>query len=271
VIERALDIAITAARDAGVLARKAFDEGFIARHKGNAFDVITDVDEAAEKLIVDRITTSFPDHGVHAEEGGRHNAEAAWQWLVDPLDGTNNFAIGLPLYGVNIGLLHQGRPVLSVMHDSHNNRTIWATDDGVSSSFSSHALRPSWAATELRAANVSVIVGYNEIAVGRPLANAVTKLVKRRHGTWAPCIDWMLLVSGGMDAVVLYETERWDSIPGLHVAVEAGAAVRTFDNEPWDDWGAQSVSAVAASPLIAGELLDQLAEFWSVTLRQVGP
>ncbi|MGW2217114.1 inositol monophosphatase family protein, partial [Nonomuraea sp. NPDC001684] len=111
-------MAVEAAQAAGALLAAGTRGAVGIRAKGEAGDVVTDLDLASEKLLVERILTAFPSHTIVAEESGLIGAAGGeWTWLVDPLDGTNNVAIGLPTYVVGVALCRAGRPVLGVVHD----------------------------------------------------------------------------------------------------------------------------------------------------------
>ncbi|MFC7107519.1 inositol monophosphatase family protein [Nonomuraea rubra] len=86
--------------------------------------MVTDLDLASEKLLLERILTAYPSHTVIAEESGLVGAAGGeWTWLVDPLDGTNNVAIGLPAYVVGVALCRDGLPLLGVVHDPVSRQT----------------------------------------------------------------------------------------------------------------------------------------------------
>ncbi len=93
--------------------RRGLSEDTI-RTKTGHFDIVTEADVASERLIFDAIHAAFPDHGFHGEESASHHLpEESWFWVVDPLDGTTNYAHGLPIFGVNMALIHDGVPVLA--------------------------------------------------------------------------------------------------------------------------------------------------------------
>ena len=76
---------------------------------------VTSVDLAVEQVLRERIDAAYPQHGVLGEEFGTRNLDAEWVWVVDPIDGTRQFAAGLPNYGILIALCHRGRPVIGVI------------------------------------------------------------------------------------------------------------------------------------------------------------
>ncbi|MGH3812759.1 MAG: inositol monophosphatase family protein [Pseudonocardiaceae bacterium] len=117
-LERARSVAVTAAEAAGALLREAATKDVGVRTKDASSDVVTDLDLAAERLIVGHIRDAFPNHHLIAEESGLLDADdSSWVWLVDPLDGTNNVVIGLSAYVVGIALCENQVPVLGVVHD----------------------------------------------------------------------------------------------------------------------------------------------------------
>lgn len=112
-----LETAIKAAQEAGKILISNFGN-VQAEFKNGSYDigsVITKADLESEKKIVEIIKTAFPDHGLHLEEGESENETAEYVWYIDPLDGTSNFTRNIPLFGISIGLLQNGEPVLGVL------------------------------------------------------------------------------------------------------------------------------------------------------------
>ena len=108
-----LTTALAAARAADAIVRAHYRKGFEVRIKADATPV-TEVDEAAEAAVKAVLIAAFPDHGFYGEEGGKHNAEAEYLWLVDPIDGTKAFVRGYPMFSTQIALMHRGELVLGV-------------------------------------------------------------------------------------------------------------------------------------------------------------
>src|SRR5687767_9956051 len=106
-----LEFAISMAREAGALLRDRLNTNFSISHKG-AIDLVTEMDVASETLIRERISTRYPRHQVLAEEGGLAESSSEYRWIVDPLDGTTNYAHGYPVFCVSIALEYQGEMVL---------------------------------------------------------------------------------------------------------------------------------------------------------------
>jgi myo-inositol-1(or 4)-monophosphatase len=131
-----LETAISIAHEAGAIVREAFPHTALAQvdFKG-AVNPVTKTDTAAEALIIDRLREALPDHRILAEESHGDNWRA-WEapgppiWLIDPLDGTVNFAHGFPVVGVSLGLLVEGKPVVGVIFDPLREETFAATTGG---------------------------------------------------------------------------------------------------------------------------------------------
>lgn len=98
------------ARDAGVIALKYYND-VVPRRKPDR-SLVTAADEEIERLLRARIKAAYPAHGILGEEQGRHNTDAEYLWALDPIDGTGVFVQGIPIWGISIGLLHHGHPVL---------------------------------------------------------------------------------------------------------------------------------------------------------------
>ncbi|GAA0924011.1 inositol monophosphatase family protein [Nonomuraea longicatena] len=265
-LERARTLAVEAARDAGTLLRTGVDTGFRTSAKGSTGDVVTDLDLASERLLVDRILTAYPGHAVIAEEAGLlGTAGAEWTWLVDPLDGTNNLAIGLPAYAVGLALCRSGRPVLGVVHDPVHART-WSAlrgrgaTDPVGARLSTPC-RPRPHGPLLAWTQGYAVTRDDRRALALKAAMDVT--ARRVLRLWAPLLAWVMLARGDIDGVVGYRTGTVDLPAGALIAQEAGVEIRALDGGPFDeliDGGAtENRSFVAAHPKSLPSLLDLVA------------
>lgn len=222
------DLAVRLAREAGDLA-VAEVAAIEATDKGTAGDVVTHVDHEAERRIIAGISAAYPDHAVLGEETGWHgDVEAEYRWLVDPLDGTNNYVLGLGCYGVCITACRGDRPVVAVTHDSPGNHSfaavagLGATRDGASITM----VAPGGLTRE----TVSWLQGYavpRDDAYRQRTLGVLEASCKRVLRTWSPSIDWGLLATGKLAAMVAYRNEAWDLVGGAMIACEAGAQMRT--------------------------------------------
>ncbi|WP_084956481.1 inositol monophosphatase family protein [Thermoactinospora rubra] len=262
-LERARRVAVEAAEAAGALLRAGTRGPLGVRAKGGSGDVVTDLDLAAEKLILERLTGAFPEHAVIAEESGLlgESASAEWTWLVDPLDGTNNVAIGLPAYVVGLALCRRGRPVLGVVHDPVTART-WSALRGRGAYCStgvrlSPPARP-WPHGPLLAWTQGHAVARDDPVV-RALKGTLEVAARRVLQLWAPLLSWVMLARGDIDGFIGYRAEAVDLPAGALIAQEAGLEVRALDGGPFEehiDGGPEDRSFVAGHPDVIGALLE---------------
>ncbi len=258
----ALRVAVEAAEAAGDLIRDRWRGDFWVRGKGASGDVVTDLDLAAERLIVGRIRDAFPDHQIIAEEAGVLGArDRSHTWLVDPLDGTNNVAIGLPAYVVGIAMCVGRRPAIGVVHEPVSGHT-WSAVRGCGARGPQDALlnppcRP--------APNGPVLAwtqGHDvarDDATVRSLKMVLETTARRLLQLWAPLLSWVMLARGAIDGIVGYRAEAVDLPAGALIAAEAGMSVCRLDGSSFDDrigTGCDDRSFVAGHPEVIGRLLD---------------
>ncbi|MEU4577715.1 inositol monophosphatase [Nonomuraea sp. ATR24] len=263
-LDRARTLAVEAAEAAGRLLVDGAAGAVGVRAKGGSGDVVTDLDLASEKLLLERILTAYPSHAVIAEESGLLGVSGSeWTWLVDPLDGTNNVAIGLPAYVVGLALCHGGRPVLGVVHDPVTSRTWSAVRDG-------GTLDSSGARMSLphRSAPHGPLLAWTQgyavtrhDAAARALRTRLELAARRVLQLWAPLLTWAMLARGDIDAIIGYRAELIDLPAGVLIAREAGAEIRALDGGPFDESieGTADRSFVAAHPKAMPGLLSLLA------------
>ncbi len=118
IIFRALSVAREAALHAGKLVLDLRESGRlgIEQKSSDASDIVTVADKQSEALIVSAIREAFPEHGIKGEEGASEHLESDWLWSIDAIDGTLNFSRGSPDFGISVGLLHQGIPVMGAIY-----------------------------------------------------------------------------------------------------------------------------------------------------------
>jgi myo-inositol-1(or 4)-monophosphatase len=204
----------------------------------SAKDVVTEVDHLSEDLILDAIRAAHPGDGIIAEESGEHvgggqapTAGIGRAWIVDPLDGTINYANGIPFFCVSIALVEAGRPVVGVIHDPIRRETFVATEDGP-------ALRDGEpiAASDKELLSDFVVSmalsGPNLITRARIVRKAIR--VPRSMGSAALALAY--IGNGRFDAFVQESgMSAWDVAAAGLVAERAGATVTAFDGSAWYD------------------------------------
>jgi myo-inositol-1(or 4)-monophosphatase len=221
------NLAVRLAREAGDFAVAQLDADNGIRGKGDNGDVVTFVDHEAERRIIEAIGAAYPHHAILGEESGLiGNEEAPVRWLVDPLDGTNNYVIGMPMFGVCITVLENDVPVAAAVHESVRSITTSAIR-GKGAWRNGHSIRLG-DAVPLARATISWTQGYGvtfDDPFRRHVIGTLEPRVKRLLGTWSPSVDWGLIAAGHVGAFVAYRNERWDLLGGAMIVEEAGGVI----------------------------------------------
>ena len=228
-------------------------------------DLVTAGDLAAERLISEAIHVRFPEHAVYAEESARGKLpDVEWLWVVDPVDGTTNFAHGLPLFAVNIGLAHQGVPVMGVTHAPALGSTFfaehgggaWLRQDGSDRRMSVTATG------DLGLALLGTGFPYDRAAVADNNLAETTALDMRaqgvrRLGSAALEIAWV--ASGALDAYWESRAQVWDWTAGAVLVREAGGTVTTYLGNAWQ-MGDRSILASNGQQTLHSRLREIIQE-----------
>lgn len=227
--EQIRSLAVRLAQEAGRYAVQQLEGNIGIEAKGDGVDVVTRVDREAERRIVAGIHDAFPDHAIVGEESGRHGRDAApVRWYVDPLDGTNNYVMGMPMFGVCITVCEGDEPVVAAVHDSVRDVTTSAVRGG--GAFRGDRRVSIGDPPEPGRTTMSWSQGY-AVTYDDPFrAHAMMVMersAKRVLRTWSPSIDWGLLAAGQTGAFVLYRNELWDLIGGAFIVQEAGGVIYT--------------------------------------------
>ncbi len=247
-----LDVAARAVRAGGDYLLGEFRTGPVAGEYG-ADDVKAVVDRKAERRVVDVIREAFPDHAIHGEESGRLGG-GRYEWVVDPLDGTNNFVCGLPLFATAVAVLFDGEPIVSSIYEPLPD-TLYAAvagegatvngeplvvgrrgavgddADTVDTDIGADATDTDTDATDrpLAHGTVSFVAGLSAVRdpelreIGGRILDGLEANCKRAARTWAPCIDWGLVAAGSLDGIVCFHPDVYEQHAGSLLAAEAGA------------------------------------------------
>jgi len=261
-VAAARPVAEAAAVAAGRYAKERFLSAFQISEKGDFGDVVTEVDVEAERMILCDIRRTFPSDAIRSEESGWSGVEDEWLWLVDPLDGTNNYAVGLPVFGVAITLLYRREPVLGVVYESATDRLYSATR-GQGATCNGLPLAPMRRDGDrpLRKMTVGWIQGHGvqKAPAAMRLKSALDERCKRTLRLWAPALLWTMLARGQLDGLVLYDSEGDDLYAGMLIAKEAGAQVLHFDGEPFEGMDEHPFLVAGTEPQL-GQLLALVRE-----------
>lgn len=251
---------LAAAREAAKEAGRILMEGFGRRpevyYKGR-INLVTDVDRRSEASIVAFLHRRFPDYTILSEEGQGYDGKGAARWIVDPLDGTTNYAHAFPFFSVSIALEQEGRPCCGLVYDPL--REEWFT-----------AVRGDGAYLNGESIHVSDTAALEEalLATGFPYDMkespdnnldhfrnfSMRAQAVRRPGVAS--IDLSYVAAGRLDGFWEFKLKAWDIAAGALLVTEAGGTVSDFRGSPLDIFRAE---IVASNPLIHQAMLDVLA------------
>ena len=253
-----LDAALSIAQAAGrVLAEGAFRR-HDAESKSATTDLVTRYDRAAEEVIVAAIRSRFPDHRILAEESGAHGSDdGAPRWIIDPLDGTTNFAHGLPLFSVSIACEWEGKVRVGVVSAPALGWTFSASL-GHGAQRNGQPLSVSQTQTIERALLVTGFPYDRKTAKENNFAQFVT-LKRRAQGIrrlGSAALDLSLVAAGSLDGYWEMKLKPWDIAAGLLIATEAGAVTSSWHGQPVDLFHGE---VLCANPSLHRELLSVLS------------
>jgi myo-inositol-1(or 4)-monophosphatase len=215
------------------------------RHKSPK-DVVTEVDHLSEELILEAIRATFPDDGILAEESGLASGSSGRVWVVDPLDGTINYANGIPIFCVSIGLVVDGVPSVGVVRDPVRGETFAATASGAATLDG----RPIAASTKELMSDFVVALTIDGARLSERLAAIRDAIrVTRRLGSAALALAYV--GAGRFDAFAqTHGLSAWDVAAAGLIAARAGATISDTSGGPWFDLdrGTRTFGVVAAPP-----------------------
>jgi myo-inositol-1(or 4)-monophosphatase len=232
VLETATDIA----HQAGAMVREAFPKTAISRvnFKGEV-NPVTETDTAVEELIIARLRSTFPDHRILAEEGGGDDWRAPGQpiWLIDPLDGTVNFAHGFPAVSVSLALLVKGQPAVGVAHDPLRGETFVAISGG-GATLDGQPIHVS-SVERLEDAFLATGFPYNRRTAPDNNTERLDHFLRRSLGVrraGSAVLDMAYVACGRFDGFWEIGLHPWDVAAAVLLVREAGGKATDFEGNP---------------------------------------
>jgi myo-inositol-1(or 4)-monophosphatase len=252
-----LNFAIQVARDAGNLLVQRLGAAQIS-NKGD-IDLVTEADIAAEELIIDRIRSHYPLHGILAEESGeavqQGTSRSEWKWIIDPLDGTTNYAHGYPCFCVSIAVEHAGTLEIGVVYDPMRDE-MFAAERGQGATLNERRIRVS-SVEQLNSAMMCTGFPY-DVRTRPDFARDFTNFTLqaqavRRDGSAA--LDLAYIACGRFDGFWEDGLNPWDIAGGAILISEAGGRITNYENEPLDIY---TKKVVASNGLVHEAMLNLL-------------
>ncbi|NOZ13464.1 MAG: inositol monophosphatase [Acidobacteria bacterium] len=219
-------------------------------------DIVTVADKSVEDAVVERIVTLFPDDGILAEEGGGHRGKNTWNWVIDPLDGTTNFAHGYPFFAFSCGLRHDDDTKAGLVEIPVMGETFFAVKCG-GAFLNEKPIRVS-AVNRLRHALLVTGLPYFRAKVMdelfRPMRRVALKGQGLRRGG-AASVDLCYVACGRLDGYFEIGLKPWDMAAGELIVREAGGQLSDYRGNPFTIFGEE---LVASNTLIHNELIEEV-------------
>lgn len=247
--------AVEAARLAGSYQRHRFTSPITIDLKGDK-DLVTEVDRESERLIVELLLSRYPDHTILAEEGTYPVASSDMRWIIDPLDGTTNYAHGFPWFCVSIGLESAGELVAGVIYDPVHDE-LFTTTKGGGAFLNGRLLQVS---SRLPLRNSLLGTGFPYDSATDPANNfdnffAFQKAARGIRRAGAAALDLAAVAAGRLDGFWELKLKPWDMAAGVLLVREAGGTVTGFDGS---SFAIDSGRIVASNGLIHAEMVAML-------------
>ena len=256
------------AREAGARLREFFSQGVETEYKGDV-DLVTVADRTSEKLIRERLSEAFPEHGIFGEEGTRDRLDGEFRWYVDPLDGTTNFAHGLPQFCVSMGLEQRrkglapdedGTMVAAVIYDPLRD-DLFVAERGRGARLNG---KPMHVSKTPELAEALVATGFPSRKRNEsPNIHFYHEFSLRSHGVrraGSAALDLAYVAAGRLDAFWEFNINPWDTAAGYLLVEEAGGKMTGFSGQPFR---LDSREILASNGLIHAELVGLFADMFA--------
>jgi len=250
-----LETALDAARLAGRILMEHLEGPLEIREKGRRADLVTLADGASERAVVARLRADFPNASFLGEEGGLQSGGSRERWIIDPLDGTTNFAHGYPIFCVSIAFELESEVIAAVIYAPAMNE-LFVAQRGSGATLNDRPIRVS--KIESMAASL-VCTGFQPAHYERNMQyfDAASKTTQgvRRDGSAA--LNLAYVAARRFDAFWEFDLHEWDTAAGALLVREAGGRCSTVEG---GDWSLTSTSVLASNGLVHGEVLGVLRE-----------
>ena len=252
-----LNFAMQTARDAGQILLDKFGRKINVSKKGD-INLVTEADLASEKFIIERIKSHYPKHAILAEESGEAvlvDGNSSWKWIIDPLDGTTNFAHGYPCFCVTMALEYEDKIVVAVTYDPTRDEMFAAEKDN-GASLNGRQIRVS--DTE-KLSEALIVTGFPyNFKEKEDFARHLTEFLRRARGVrrdGSAAIDMAYIACGRFDGFWEEGLNPWDMAAGILLIEEAGGRVSYYDDSPFSIY---QPPVCASNGLIHSEMIEVL-------------
>jgi|SRR5579871_866399 len=243
------------ATEAGAKVMQEFFHGkFKISNKEGVNNLVTEADHASEKAIFEVIKNDFPDHFILSEEAGAIVTNSSFKWIVDPIDGTVNFAHGIPICCVSIGLEQDGEMIMGAVYNPFINEFYFA-QKGFGATLNDNLIKVS---DETEVLKSCLVTGFPYTYINEPNGplEVFSRLIRkgvpvRRLGSAAMDLCWV--AAGRFDGFYEHKLNAWDSAAGFLIVEEAGGKVSDFTGKKYSPY---QPHIIATNGKIHEELID---------------
>lgn len=228
---------ITAVNAGAAELKKFFNGKFTIDHKEGVNNLVTEADFASDKAIRQIIKNAFPGHGIVSEESREKVTDSDYKWIIDPIDGTVNFANGIPICCVSIGLEHNGKMLMGAVYNPNLGEFFFA-EKGKGATLNDEAISVS---SKTRLITSCLVTGFPYTYLEQPNGplEVFSKLIRqgipvRRLGSAA--IDLCWVACGRFDGFFEHDLNAWDSAAGFLIVEEAGGKVTNLKGDPYSPY-----------------------------------
>jgi myo-inositol-1(or 4)-monophosphatase len=249
---------IKATQAGAAVIKEFFAKEIRISNKEGVNNLVTEADHASEKIIIETIRKDFPDHSILSEEVGALSTSSEYKWIIDPIDGTVNFANSIPICCVSIAVEHNDQVVMGAVYNPLMNEFFFA-QKGAGATLNDKKIRVSNKSEVLRSC---LVTGFPYTYLDMP--NGPLQIFERfiRKGIpvrrlGSAAIDLCWVAAGRFDGFYEMNLQPWDSAAGFHIVEEAGGRVTDFKG---NQFSPHQTFVVASNGMIHDELLKWIAD-----------
>jgi myo-inositol-1(or 4)-monophosphatase len=239
-----IDDLLRITKEAGEIVKEGFGTAFQVEFKTNESNLVTEIDKKSEDHIVDFITKEYSNHTILAEEGGEVKKSGNYVWVIDPLDGTTNFAHGLPIFSVSIGIMKDENIIAGAVYDVMRD-VMYAAESGAGSYANNRKIT---VGSQDNLARSVLVTGFPYDIAENPynaleIFTALTKKARGIRRLGSAAIDFCYLADGVFDGFWEVHLHPWDICAGKLIVEEAGGKVTDFQGNDIDIFSKQILSS----------------------------
>ena len=228
---------IKAAEAAGQIMKEYFDTAFTISNKEGMNNLVTEVDHKSEAAIIEIIKNDFPDHFILSEEVGALEQDSEFKWIIDPIDGTVNYANGIPICCVSIGVEQAGKMIMGAVYNPFMNE-FYLAERGLGATLNNKKINVTQRSEVIKSCLVTGFP-YTYLDEANGPLQVFEKFIRkgipvRRLGSAA--IDLCWVAAGRFDGFYEHKLSAWDSAAGFIIVEEAGGKVTNLKGEPYNPY-----------------------------------